>query len=272
MGTGYQNVGGREEILYKYAGNFARFSLSPPRQYHRSFSSPSLKVAMIAVFTAVSLGTNYAMIDVPNVKLMDALVFTASFLFGLDVGVGSAVSIWAIYGFVNPYGQADFVTLFFVMVGECFYALAGGLLRRTSVLKYSLRRGNTKLRIFPVIGIIGFLTTFAYDVFTNFGTWVFRADSVYQAFVIGMITGAPFAAIHEVSNLFFFAIVAPVAILASQRTGVGIQERRFTISEVKCPNCGAQLNLRRGELVATCTYCGYTSVLGANAPLPVATR
>ena len=38
------------------------------------------------------------------------------------------------------------------------------------------------------------------------------------------------------------------------------------VSEIKCPNCGAQLNLSPGELVATCRYCGYTSVVGANVP------
>jgi DNA-directed RNA polymerase subunit RPC12/RpoP len=38
------------------------------------------------------------------------------------------------------------------------------------------------------------------------------------------------------------------------------------ISEIKCPNCGAQLTVTPGELVATCRYCGYTSVVGANTP------
>jgi DNA-directed RNA polymerase subunit RPC12/RpoP len=38
------------------------------------------------------------------------------------------------------------------------------------------------------------------------------------------------------------------------------------VSEIKCPNCGAQLNLSPGELVATCKYCGYTSVVGTSAP------
>lgn len=38
------------------------------------------------------------------------------------------------------------------------------------------------------------------------------------------------------------------------------------VSEINCPNCGAPLNLSAGELVATCRYCGYTSVVGANAP------
>ncbi len=38
------------------------------------------------------------------------------------------------------------------------------------------------------------------------------------------------------------------------------------VSEIGCPNCGAPLKLSPGELVATCRYCGYTSVVGANTP------
>ncbi len=38
------------------------------------------------------------------------------------------------------------------------------------------------------------------------------------------------------------------------------------VSEINCPNCGAPLNVTGGELVATCRYCGYTSVVGANTP------
>jgi len=38
------------------------------------------------------------------------------------------------------------------------------------------------------------------------------------------------------------------------------------VSDIECPNCGAPLKLSPGELVATCRYCGYTSVVGANTP------
>src|SRR5437660_12149372 len=38
------------------------------------------------------------------------------------------------------------------------------------------------------------------------------------------------------------------------------------VSAIKCPNCGAQLTLSTGELVATCRYCGYSSVVGASTP------
>ncbi len=38
------------------------------------------------------------------------------------------------------------------------------------------------------------------------------------------------------------------------------------VSEIQCKNCGAPLSLRPGELVSTCRYCGYTSVVGADTP------
>ena len=183
-----------------------------------------MKVALIAVFTALSLGTNYAMIDIPNVKLMDALVFIAAFLFGLEVGLGSAISIWLIYGFINPYGQADPVLLLFLMTGECFYAIAGAFLRRASAAQDLLNNGRPYKRMGLLFGLIGFQATFAYDVLTNFGSWIFKTSSLYQALIIGLITGVPFAIIHEASNIVFFSTVVPLAIIASKRMGLPIQK------------------------------------------------
>jgi hypothetical protein len=185
-------------------------------QFPRASSSVSTEVALIAVFTGLSLGTNYAMIGLLNVKLMDSLVFLAAFLFGLRVGIGVAISIWSIYGFVNPWGQADFVTLAFVMSGECLYALAAAILCKTSMSKQLLREGQAYGRVSFVLGIIGLVTTFAYDTLTNFGTYVFKTNSFYQALLIGEITGAPFALPHELSNLVFFAVVAPGAIASAR--------------------------------------------------------
>ena len=220
-----------------------------------------MRTALIPVFTALSLATNYAMIDIPNVKLMDAFVFIAAFLFGLKVGLGTAISIWAVYGFINPYGQDDLALLLFLMTGECLYAMAGALLSRASVareliakqiqaraiekqsIRYyvdqqtgSLSRFKTRAlnlldkarpygRMSLLFGLIGFQATFAYDVLTNFGSWVFKTSSLYQALIIGMITGVPFAILHEASNLVFFATVVPPAIAAAKRVGLPIQQR-----------------------------------------------
>jgi len=240
------------------------------RQKHQSLSSPTTRVALIAVFTALSLSTNYVMIDIPNVKLMDSFVFIAAFLFGLEVGLGSAMSIWIVYGFINPWGQAGFPLFFFLVIGECFYAVAGAILRRVPAVEDALRNsfwknsqvlpqsefavvggfGNrawgfvykryteakrrlqqTFFRLLPygrmslLFGTIGFQTTFAYDALTNFGDKILVTSSLYQALIIGLITGVPFAIVHEASNLAFFAIVVPMAIATSKRIGLSIQDK-----------------------------------------------
>jgi len=71
-----------------------------------------------------------------------------------------------------------------------------------------------------VFALVGFQATFAYDFLTNFGSWIFKTNSLYQAFVVGIITGAPFAVLHEVSNSVFFGAVAPVVIVAAKRFGL----------------------------------------------------
>ena len=228
-----------------------------------------MRVALIAVFTALSLGTNYVMIDIPNVKLMDSFVFIAAFLFGLEVGLGSAISIWTIYGFINPWGQAGFPLFFFLVIGECFYAIAGAFLRRMPAVDDLLSSHWKNVHVFPqakvvavgqsrnlvrrlvykgytgitrrlrqafvyflpygrmslLFGTIGFQATFAYDALTNFGDKMLVTSSLYQAFIIGMITGVPFAILHETSNLAFFAIVVPMAIATSKRMGLGLQDK-----------------------------------------------
>lgn len=174
---------------------------------------------LIAVFTAECLATNYALIALPNIKIMDALVFIAAFLFGWTVGVGIAISTWAVYGFVNPYGQAGFPLILFLMMGECFYAIGGASLRKTSIAKQLLaeRRHSADFAIIAMFGTAGLALTFAYDVLTNFATYIFVSHSLYQALLIGLVTGAPFAILHEISNLGIFALVSPVAILVAHR-------------------------------------------------------
>ncbi len=175
-----------------------------------------MKTALISVFTAEALATNYALIGLPNIKLMDALVFLAAFLFGFTVGSGIAISTWAVYGFVNPYGQAGFPLILFLILGECFYALGGAALRRTSTAKGLLAEKHlaSDLSIVAIFGIAGLALTFAYDVLTHFTTYMFLSSSLYHALLIGPITGAPFAITHELTNLFFFAFVSPAGILA----------------------------------------------------------
>lgn len=176
--------------------------------------SPIIKIAIVAVFAALALATNYALIGIPNVKVMDALVFLAAFLFGLKVGAAVGASTWVVYGFINPQGSADLILLSFLITGECIYALAGAGLRKTTITQDLL---DFPKRLSLVFGTVGLLATLAYDILTNFASWLFLTTSPYDALVIGLITGAPFAIVHEISNLVLFSTAAPAAIIAAKR-------------------------------------------------------
>ncbi len=218
--------------------------LSPPTVFDR----PSTKAMIVSVFTALSLATNYALIGFQNVKLMDTLVFIVAFLFGVRLGIGVAVSTWLVYGLVNPNGVDGPIILSFLILGECFYALSGAILSRTSVGQELAKvkptddspriTGRTgvfrslgrRIRILNptrslVFALVGLQATFGYDLLTNFASWVFLTTSLYQAFIIGNIIGAPFSVAHESSNTIFFATVAPAVIVAARRMGIGFHAR-----------------------------------------------
>jgi hypothetical protein len=184
------------------------------------FDRPSVKVLIVAVFTALSLATDYAMTGFQNIKVMDTLVFLAAFLFGFRSGIGVALLTRFIFGVVNPIGPADPITLVFVMIGECFFVIAGIGLRRTFVASSFPKGSREYERLTIVLSLVGLMATFAFDVLTNFASLLLKTSSLYQAFVVGNIVGVPFAVIHEVSNAFFFALVAPAVILAATRLGL----------------------------------------------------
>jgi hypothetical protein len=155
------------------------------------------KVSMLAIFTATALSTNYLMIGLVNVKFMDMIVFLGGYLFGVGFGVQVGVLTWLVYGTINPYGF-NLPTLFATMIGETIYGVAGGL-----------SSGRLDPSGYPSIefGVIGFLSTFLYDLFTNIATAYITGIPL----LIVLVNGIPFALIHEVSNAVFFGFgIMPV--------------------------------------------------------------
>jgi len=184
------------------------------------FDRPSVKVLVVAVFTALSLATDYAMTGLQNIKVMDTLVFLAAFLFGFRSGIGVALLTRFIFGLVNPFGPADPITLLFVMIGECFFAIAGAALRTTFAVSNFTRGSRDYGRFSIVLSLVGLQATFAFDILTNFGSWLFETSSLYQALLVGNIVGAPFSVAHEASNVIFFATIAPAIVVAATRLGL----------------------------------------------------
>jgi len=155
------------------------------------------------MLTSINLAFNYTMIGIPNVKIMDLIVFASGYLMGLVPGVLVGVLTWLVYGTLNPLGF-NLIILAATSLSETIYAILGWLSRRLNlgsdaITLLEINRGNfwlTNLKL----GIIGFLATFIYDLVTNVASVVI----VGLPLIMAIISGAWFALVHEVSNFVFF--------------------------------------------------------------------
>ncbi len=179
------------------------------------------KVALITILVALSIATNYALIGVANVTIMDLIVFVSGFFFGPILGAIVGMFSWMIYGAINPYG---FVPQIYVatILAEAIYGLLGGLLGR-KLLTSQINGQNLKLSLF--FGIVGFTSTLIYDLATT----VVYALTIETPIIPTIVFGVPFTLLHELSNTAFF-ILGCVPIMVTVKSFLGaerIEQLRF---------------------------------------------
>ncbi|MFQ6064860.1 MAG: ECF transporter S component [Candidatus Bathyarchaeia archaeon] len=173
-----------------------------------------LKVCVISILVALCVATNYALIGVYNVKVMDFLVFVGGFCFGPIAGALIGVLSWAVYGVLNPYGFVPQIWLA-TMFCESIYGVIGGLLGRNLT---SNRFDAQRLQLSVLFGVVGFMLTLIYDIILNV-VWAL----VFEMSAIGAIVVAvPFTLVHELSNVTIFGLGSLPTITAVEKImGVG---------------------------------------------------
>lgn len=180
------------------------------------------RTALIAVLAALCIGTNYAMLPFPNVKLMDVIVFSTSLFFGFGIGVAVSTIAWLVYGTLNPLGLA-LPVLLAVIVCEMVYAVAGSLLR--GALKRKKNYLATGLERSIVCGAMGLLSTLVYDVTTNAVFGLLNYGSIWVG-LLTMNVPFPFGIIHEASNFVLFLTMTPILLrLFARGVFPGIMEK-----------------------------------------------
>jgi hypothetical protein len=161
-------------------------------------------VAIVAVFSAMIVASDYALAGIPNVKLLDTLVFVAAYLFGFRVGAAVGILSETIWSVASPWGEAGAITPFLVG-GEVLFAVAGWA---------AARMWGDKMGVFApnavYLGGLLAICAFAWDFETNAASQLF---GVAPNLLTAELQGAYFAIPHEVSDFLFGFVVAPVAIL-----------------------------------------------------------
>jgi hypothetical protein len=174
------------------------------------------RLAAVASFTALALGTDYALSlfpNLPNVKLVDPIVFSVAFVYGFETGVYVGVLSELVWGTVNPLGFGGYIIPFLV-AGEVLFAVAGWAASRL----WSARGPQTPARNF-CFGCLLAICAFLWDLETNAATAivVFWPSLTMRKVIATELVGVPFMVPHEVSDLVTGALLVPFIIYYASR-------------------------------------------------------
>jgi len=171
----------------------------------------TLKISVTAILIVIALVTNYSLIWLPQVKLMDSIMFLIAYYFGWRYGTIAVLVTRFIYGIINPYGFEIF-SLFMVISGElAFVALAQIFRKIIPPNRLLYEKASITLLAFFVV-----LATFIFDIYTN----AMVGALWYRSIMLGIVVGIPFALMHEIANLIIAPIIVPLCIYLFTRMGL----------------------------------------------------
>ncbi len=164
---------------------------------------------MVAVFTALIIGSDLALSgpEFSNVKLLDTLVFVATYVFGVRVGAAIGILSETIWSFISPIGMAGAITPFLIG-GEMLFVLAGWGASRVWGPRPGVLSANSVF-----IGATLAICAFLWDLETNAATaliayWPGLGLPQLLGTMFGPLT-LIFALAHEGSDFVFGCLVAP---------------------------------------------------------------
>ena len=172
-------------------------------------------VAVVAVFTALVVGSDFALTPFVNFKLMDTVVFLVAFVFGFRQGASVAVLSETIWSVASPWGPAGLIAPFLI-AGELLFAVAGWAGARV----WGAQRERTA---FPsvFIGATLAVCAFLWDFETNAGTALLAN---WPGLTMGELFGYelsgfvfPFPLAHELGDFLLGTLLAPATLLMIPR-------------------------------------------------------
>ena len=165
--------------------------------------TPTKRASIIAILTAACVASNYALVGVLNVNIMDVIVFITGLVFGPIMGMTVGFLSWIIYGIINPYGFS--LPILLATAGmETLYGLVGGYMGKNNGAINEESSIISGLKF----AFLGFILTFAYDLVTN----LVMAATFGIDYSVALVSGIPWAITHELSNavLFFIGVIPSV--------------------------------------------------------------
>ena len=159
-----------------------------------------LRIARVSAFVALGVVSGLALSSIPNVELVTVICFAAGYLLGLTAGLATGALVELLFAGFHPMGSSMGFLLFAQMAGMAGAGLVGAVVRRPAeAAPRGVYLGLLAAAALLCTAWFDLLTNLAYPVSIGFAGIDLR---VYFAAAL------PFAAIHLLSNLAVFLVIA----------------------------------------------------------------
>ncbi len=180
-------------------------------------------VALVAIFTALIVGSDFALVPFANVKLLDTIVFVAAFVFGFRIGAVVAILSETVWSFITPWGAGGAIIPFLVG-GELLFAFAGYAASTVWRSPKNLPAFSAQNSFF---GALLAICAFLWDFETNIATGLIAGAHTLSGLLVYEFFGIPFMIPHELSDFVLGAALVPAVIAyfcrVSARGGIGMR-------------------------------------------------
>ncbi len=156
------------------------------------------------MFTGLAVGAGYALLLIPNVEFITAIVFIAGVYLGPRWGITVGFLAEFVFSAANPFGSGLVFPPLIVaqMLGMGLVGACGGMLRK---LLMSQTWPMTKV-IF--LGATGATLTFVFDTLTTL-SYPLAAGFEFRQTMAVYLAGIGFTLLHQVMNAVIFATALP---------------------------------------------------------------
>ncbi len=156
------------------------------------------------MFVALAVGSGFALLMVPNVELVTAVVFTAGVHLGSRWGFVVGAVAEFVFSAANPLGSGLVFLPMLVaqVVGMAVVGTVGGVFGRFG------RSDEWTFKRRAVLAVVGALLTFQFDALTTLSYPVSAGDPLAQTSAI-FLTGIGFTFLHQLANAAIFATALP---------------------------------------------------------------
>jgi hypothetical protein len=198
----------------------------------------SSSLAVTATFTALIVGSDFALAPFANVKLLDTVVFVVAFVFGFRIGAAVAVLSETVWSSVSPWGMGGAITPFLVG-GELLFVFAG---YATSKLWEAPERLPAFSAQNLYFGAILSVCAFVWDFETNIATGLIAGAQTLASLLTYEVFGIPFTIAHELSDFVLGSALAPIVIVYSWRVFGRRAEGITAKTAIQVPQAGSKVN------------------------------